>query len=120
MIGKQKNAELHERRQQKLEAGLMSARYPGVASIVIAMKYYEKGHGSSLLQRTVNFFPGSAAYFLMDCLEGKCVDGGFDFDPIIYTMVKGHLESAKGELVCPGNDSPGHRRIDYKIAIRYC
>ncbi|MEW6116145.1 MAG: hypothetical protein AB1553_04500 [Nitrospirota bacterium] len=119
MISKQKNAERLERRQQKLDAGLISARYPGVASIVIAMNYYKRGSSPSFMQRTVNFFPGSAAYFHMECMEDKCIDGGFNLEPIIYTMVKGHQESANGELTCAGNDSSGHRRIDYKIAIQY-
>ena len=119
MTSKQKHAEQQERRQQKLDAGLISARYPSVASIVIAMDYYRRGDSPLFMKRTVNFFPGSAAYFLMDCLADKCTDGGFDFEPIIYSMVKGHLESGKGELSCRGSNSSGHRRVDYEIAIRY-
>jgi hypothetical protein len=119
MSSKQKNAERLERKQQKLDAGLISARYPGVASIVIAMNYYDRGSDTSCMQRTVNFFPGSAAYFLMECMGDKCIDGGFDLEPIIRTMVKGRLKSANGELVCRGSGSSGHRRIDYKIVIQY-
>ncbi|MEW5744200.1 MAG: hypothetical protein AB1805_01990 [Nitrospirota bacterium] len=119
MISKQKNAERLERRQQKQDAGLLSSRYPGVASIVIFMNYYRRESGPSFMQRTVNFFPGSAAYFLLECMEDKCIDGGFNLEPVIYTMVKGHQESANGELACPGNDASGHRRIDYRIAIKY-
>lgn len=119
MIGRQRNEERLERRQQKLDAGPLSARYPDVASIVIAMDYFKKGSGPAFMQRTVNFFPGSAAYFLMECMGERCVSGGFDFEPIIHTMVKGRVESAKGELLCPGNDASGHRRVDYAIAIQY-
>ncbi|MEW5746277.1 MAG: hypothetical protein AB1805_12670 [Nitrospirota bacterium] len=119
MMSKQKNAERLERKQQQIDAGPVSARYPGVTSIVIAMDYYKKGPGPSFMQRTVNFFPGSAAYFLMECMGDKCIDGGFDLEPIIHTMVKGRQESASGELACPGNDASGHRRIGYRVAIRY-
>ena len=119
MTSKQKHAEQQERRQQKLDAGLMSARYPNVASIIIEMDYYKRGYSPLFMKRTVNFFPGSAAYFLMDCMGDSCTDGGFDFESIIYTMIRGHLKSGKGELSCSGNNSPGHRRIDYKIAIQY-
>lgn len=119
MISRQKNEERLERQQQKLDAGPVADRYPDVASIVIAMDYYKKGSGPSFMQRKVNFFPRSAAFFHMECMGEKCVSGGFDFEPIIHTMVKGHLETAKGELVCPGNDASGHRRVDYEIAIQY-
>lgn len=118
MISK-KRAEQQEKKQLRLDAGPISARYPDVASIVIAMDYYRKGQSPSFLQRTVNFFPGSSAYFLMDCMEDSCTNGGFNLEPIIYTMIKGRQEAAKGELACTGNESSGHRRIDYKIAILY-
>lgn len=119
MISKQKSAERAERRQQKLDAGTMSSRYPEVASVVITMNYYQKGSASALIQRTVNFFPGSAAYFLMECLKHDCVEGGFDLEPVITTMVRGRRESDSGEIVCPGNNAAGHTRVDYKIAIQY-
>ncbi|MEW5746280.1 MAG: hypothetical protein AB1805_12685 [Nitrospirota bacterium] len=119
MISKQKNAERSERRQQKIDAGLMSARYPNVASIVISMNYYQKDIGHAIMQRTVNFFPGSAAYFLMECMRNDCIDGGFDLEPVIHTMVKGRKRSGRGELVCNGNDSAGHAKIDYSVAIEY-
>ncbi|HEX8949815.1 MAG TPA: hypothetical protein VF790_12670 [Dissulfurispiraceae bacterium] len=119
MISKQKSAERLERRQQKLDAGLLSARYPNVASIIIEMDYYKKAHSPLFMKRTINFFPGSAAFFLMDCMAESCTDGGFDFEPIIYTMVKGHVESGKGDLSCSGSNSSGHQRVDYRIAIQY-
>ncbi len=119
MVNKQKNAERIERKQQKVDAGLLSARYHDVASIVISMDYYKRGAGPAFLKRTINFFPGSSAYFLMECMEDSCIDGGFDLDPVIRNMVKGRLTATRGELVCTGNESSGHRRIDYEIAIQY-
>jgi hypothetical protein len=117
MISK-KRAEQLQRNQQKLDAGPISARYPSVVSIVIAMDYYRKGQIPSFLQRRVNFFPGSAAFFLMDCMSDSCI-GGFDLEPVIHNMVRGHEKSAKGKLACSGSDFSGHRLIDYKIAIEY-
>lgn len=119
MISKQKNAERGERRQHKLDAGPLSARHPEVSSIVIAMNYYQKETPHAIMQRTVNFFPSSAAYFLMECMRPDCVDGGFDLEPVITAMLKGRQKSGKGELVCPGNSGAGHTRIDYTISITY-
>lgn len=116
MLSRQRNAEKFERKQQKLDAGLMSSRFPDVATIVISMDYYYEDSGLSFMQRTVNFFPGSAAYFHMECMKHGCVHGGFDLEPVIRTMLKGHKTSSKGELVCHGDD---RTRIDYKIAIQY-
>ena len=119
MSRKEKEAERSERKQQRVDAGLMSTRYPSVASIVVVMNYYQRGMIPPIMKRTVNFFPSSAAFFLMECMKYDCIDGGFDLEPVIATMVRGRLESGSGELVCQGNDSSGHAHIDYNIAIHY-
>lgn len=119
MSNKLKNAERLERKQQKADAGLMSARYPDATSVIIYMNYYQRSTGQSIMQRTVNFSPSSAAYFHMGCIRHDCINGGFNLEPVITTMMRGRLESSKGELVCPGNDSSCHARIDYKITIQY-
>jgi len=119
MISEQKNTERSERKQQKIDAGLLSTRYPYITSIVITMDYYQKGAGPVLMKRTVNFFPGSPAYFLMECMRNDCTKGGFDLEPVIAMMVKNRLESGDGELTCPGNNASGHARISYKVAIQY-
>ncbi|MCL4458125.1 MAG: hypothetical protein M1147_00110 [Nitrospirae bacterium] len=119
MVSKQKNVARLERKQHKADAGLMSTRYPNVASVIIFMNYYQKSTGRTIMQRTVNFLPGSSAYFHMECMGYDCVDGGFNLEPVINTMMKGRLKSGKGELLCAGNDSSSHTRIDYKIDIQY-
>ncbi|NCO84310.1 MAG: hypothetical protein COZ31_08270 [Nitrospirae bacterium CG_4_10_14_3_um_filter_44_29] len=119
MSSKLKNAERLERKQQKADAGIMSERHPDVASVIIFMNYYHGSSAQVIMQRTVNFFPGSATYFNMECMKRDCIDGGFNLEPVIAKMVKGRLKSAKGELACAGKDSPGHARIGYKISIKY-
>jgi hypothetical protein len=119
MVSKPKNDERAERRQQKIDAGLLSERYPHISSIVITMDYYQKGAGTVSMKRTVNFFPGSSAYFLMECMRNDCINGGFDLEPVISRMVKGSSKSGDGELTCPGNNASGHTRINYKVAIQY-
>jgi hypothetical protein len=119
MVSKQKNIARLERKQHKADAGLMSAHYPNVASVIISMNYYQKSTGRTIMQRTVNFSPGSLAYFHMECMGYDCVDGGFNLEPVVKKMMKGRLKSGKGELLCSGNDSSSHTRIDYKIDIKY-
>ncbi len=106
-----------ERMQQKRDAGSMSKNFPGVAGIVINMTYSQKGIRSIL--RTVNLFPGSDAFFRVDCLSRDCVDGGFDLTHVITTMIKNHRAETKGALNCESSDSPAHSDIVYNIAIKY-
>lgn len=97
----------------------MSERYPNVASVIVAMNYYNGSSGQVIMQRTVNFFPNSNAYFKMECMKRDCIDGGFNLESVIAEMMKDRLKSGKGELVCAGKDFPGHARIGYKISIKY-
>jgi hypothetical protein len=114
-----KNAARMERRQRKLDAGLVDAQFPEVAGIVVNMTYNQKGIQKSL-PRVVNFFPSSSALFRIDCLNKECVDGGFDLTQVITGMIKNHKGAAKGELCCEG-DSPSadHSTIAYEVAIKY-
>jgi hypothetical protein len=108
-----------EKNQEKLDAGFVSTHFPGVAGIVISMMYKQKGVANPI-QRIVNFFPGSYAFFRLDCLSDDCVDGGFDMSRIITSMIRNHREGAEGELGCddtgPRTD---HSNIAYEVAIQY-
>lgn len=119
MNSKLKNSERLQIKQQKADSGLMSERYPNVASVIVAMNYYHGNTAQAIMQRTVNFFPNSNTYFKMECMKRDCIDGGFNLESVIAEMMKGRLKSGKGELVCAGKDSSGHARIDYKISIKY-
>ncbi len=108
-----------ERNQQRLDAGIVSKRFPGVASIVISMMYKQKGIASPI-SRIKNFSPGSYAFFRVDCLSKDCVDGGFDMTRIITSMISNHSETSKGELGCDDSGPrPDHSNIVYEVTIQY-
>jgi len=108
-----------ERKQHRIDAGIMSEHYPEVATIVINMKYKQKGIANPI-QRTLNFSPDSYAFFKVDCLSNDCIDGGFDMSWIITSMIRNRSELSKGELGCDDNGSrPNHSNIVYEIAIQY-
>ena len=118
MIYRNNKASL-ERKQQKLEAGLVSKYFPEVARIVVGIIYKQKGLAKPIL-RTLNFYPGSCAYFEVSCLSDDCVDGGFDLTQLLTSMVRNRSEEAKGELGC--NDSgprANHSHIAYEVDIQY-
>jgi hypothetical protein len=118
MNNREKHAARSERKQQKIEAGLVAAIYPNIESIIITMMYSQKGIRQSL-PRTVNFFPGSYAFFTVDCLSKECVQGGFDFARIMNSMVNNRKETSKGEFRCVGGPVIDHSAIVYEVAIQY-
>lgn len=108
-----------ERAQQRIDAGTISAQFPGVASIIISMLYNQKGIKKAL-QRTLNFSPCSYAFFRVACLNKGCGDGGFDLTQVITTMVGNHKEAVRGELSCESDiPSVDHSAIIYNVAIQY-
>ena len=73
-----KNEAREELKREVLSAGLMAERFPSVSSIVVKMNY-KRGRTAALL-RTVNFLPGSPAFFRISCLGEGCERGGLDRD----------------------------------------
>ena len=118
MFSKNNQARI-ERNQQKMDAGFVSTHFPEVANIVISMMYKQKGIANPI-DRTLNFFPGSHAFFRLDCLSDDCVDGGFDLSQTINSMIRNHREAAEGELGCDDSGPrPDHSNIVYEVAIQY-
>jgi hypothetical protein len=111
-----------ERTQQRLDAGLISKRFPEVSSIVVDMKHHRKGITAILLLRTLNFSSDCHAYFHVECLNRDCKDctEGFDLDQVVSAMIRSHELSREGELDCEGNGlTSGHVNINYKVTIQY-
>lgn len=112
----------HEAREElmrkKLDAGLISDRFPETLHIVVRMKYVKEGNTSLL--RTLNFYPGSHAFFRMSCLGEGCVDGGLDLTRVITTMIRNRQTSAKGKLSCKNKDPDAvHANIAYEVSMKY-
>lgn len=111
------------KKQARLDAGLVAERFPKVSGIVINMTYYHNAENPVLMQRKVNIFPNSHAYFNMECMIKGCENGGFNLKPIIRKQIKERKRSAKGTLTCKGkNNGRGtsdHASISYEINIKY-
>jgi hypothetical protein len=109
-----------EKKQQRIESGLVSEHFPGVSSIVIHVTNSYKGIIPETILRTFNFWPNSYAYFNIECLSEDCRDGGFDLSRIISTMIRNHNNAEEGKLMCDsGNLSSDHSSIYYKVSIVY-
>ncbi len=107
-----------ERKQQKIEAGLVSELFPKVAEIAISMVYSQTG-ALEPLSRKINFFPGSSAVFRINCLCSECVEGGFDFTQIISAVVGARKTAAQGKISCERCSAPECSDVEYTITVKY-
>jgi hypothetical protein len=107
-----------EKKQQKIDAGLLSELFLKVKEISISMIYSQTGVLEPL-SRTINFFPGSYAVFKLSCLCSDCVEGGFDFTKIISAMVGTHKTASKGRISCEGCSAPKCSDVAYTATIKY-
>lgn len=113
-----RNAAWMERQRQILAAGLVSERFPSVSSIVVTMNY-NRGRNSALL-RTLNFYPGSPAFFKVSPLGDEGADGAPDLTNFISRMIGAHQGSAKGEVSGGrGDEVIVHPNVEYEVAITY-
>ena len=120
MTSREKNVAKMEKKQQRIESGLVSEHFPGVSSIVIHVTNSYKGIIPETILRTFNFWPNSYAYFNIECLSEECRDGGFDLSRIITMMIRNHKNAEEGELMCDsGNLSTDHSSIYYQISVVY-
>jgi len=114
---------MEQKKQARVDAGLVSERYPKVSGIVILITYYHNAENPVLMKRTINVFPSSYAYFIMECMIKDCEKGGFDLTSVVNKQIKQQKKSVKGEMVCKGKTANGnssnHASITYEINIKY-
>ena len=85
-----------ERKRQMLDAGLISDRFPDVSSIVVTMDY-SRGTFSAV-HRTMNFYPGSHAFFKISSLGEGSDEGGLDLTRFIHKMIGSRVKVGEGRL----------------------
>lgn len=113
---------LEERNRQMEATELMSARFPGVRSIVVTMNYV---HGAgSPVRRTLSFYPENHAFFRIGPPGQERDGGGIDLTYLIHRMVRSRDRVGAGDFTRrpegegSAQESAGHRG-DYRVAITY-
>jgi len=113
---------LELKKNNMLAAGLVSERFPDVASIMFRMTYFQKTADPVLMTRTISFFPTNYACFHLECMREECTDGGFDLAPVVAGLVKKNKKTVSGKIVCNGKSEDllrGHASIAYEVSIQY-
>ncbi|MDA8170600.1 MAG: hypothetical protein M0033_04205 [Nitrospiraceae bacterium] len=121
-INTEKNARRLELIQKKLDAGLLSEKFPEISSVTIHVIQFYGMTGPVFMERTINMVPGSNIYLLhMPCMGEKCVNGGFDLTSKVEDLVRNNRKSGKGKMLCQVTDASGasHASISYDISIKY-
>ena len=107
-----------ERKRQMLAAGLVADRFPDVSSIIVTMEY-SRGTFSAV-HRTMNFYPGSPAFFKITSLGEGSDEDGLDLTRFINKMIGSRQRSAKGVFSGDRKDPENiHPNVDYEVAITY-
>lgn len=117
----QKYAEKLKRDESRSIADAISERFPGVSGISVRIIYHGNNGNPVLMVRTVNYFPSTDAYFVMQCFRKECTGGGFDLGPKISGLIKNKERSGKGKMECKGSDpsAPCKAGISFEINVQY-
>lgn len=110
------------KKKKQALAGFVEDVFPTVSGITIQMKYVHKAIVPIVMDRTINVFPSSHAYFHMDCMVKGCEKGGYNLTPVISGMIKKKKRVGKGELKCCGKNGSipsDHAVVSYEINIKY-
>ena len=114
-----------ELKQKKLDAGLVSERFPNVSGMEIKMTYFQRTMYSDsdklLMLRTITVVPDSAAYFHMQCMTKEC-EHTYNLLRTINGLVKNKKKKASGKIYCSGKENglkANHACMDYEITVKY-
>jgi len=108
------------------EAQSMRERLPQVEQLVLSIGFTDR-HGIGTYSPQMRSLSAAAkAFFAIPCPRTLCLDGGFDLDPIILTMLDANQTASAGILTCQGWVDPGraedarcHLELRYEFQARY-
>jgi hypothetical protein len=109
------SVEAEARRQQELEAGLVSERFPKVKLIKLEVRFHD-ATGAQVQRRIRELPPDAYAIFEMKCpLDSTPLD----FKPIVTRMIHDKEKKKAGEMKCAGSQIDTQHSAAYQIDIDY-
>ncbi len=107
--------EAEARRQQEIEAGLISEKFPTVKKIRLEVEFHD-ATGARVQRRCRDLPPEAYALFDMKCpLDSTPLD----LKNIVTRMVHDRETKKRGELKCAGSQTETSHNASYHIDIDY-
>ncbi len=95
--------------------------YPAIRRITLFVAFEETDSESEPNYQQIIFTADSGAAFRLDCSRDDCSGGGFDFTPIVDSMVHTGELMVHGKLACHGTLGAGGEgcslQAEYRIII---
>lgn len=109
------SVEAEARRQQEIEAGLVSERFPKVKLIRLEVRFHD-ATGAQVQRRIRDLPPDAYAIFEMKC---PLDSSPLDLKPVVTRMVSDKEKKKSGELKCAGSQGDAQHNAVYQIDIEY-
>jgi hypothetical protein len=113
-------------RRAYAEALSLRERFPAVEEIVFEMAFTDLKSMGTYSPQMRSLSASAKAFFAIPCPRTLCLDGGFDLDSIIASMLGSGGTKAGGTLECQGwldPARPEHARcllqMHYRLHVRY-
>jgi len=107
--------EAEARRQQEIEAGLVSERFAQVKKIRLEVRFFDSS-GAQIQRRIRELAPTDYAIFEMKCpLDAT----PFDLKSVVTRMVQDREKKKSGEVKCAGAQSESQHKAIYQIDIEF-
>jgi len=108
------------------DAHSVRERFPTLEHLVLDLTFTDvTGFGTYSPQKR-SLSASAKAFFAFACPRTLCLDGGFDLDPIILTMVDADRLTSTGVLQCHGYVDPSRAenarcllQLQYRLQARY-
>ncbi len=109
------SVEAEARRQQEIEAGKISERFPQVRKIRLEVEFHD-ATGARVQRRCRDLPTDAFAIFDMKCpLDAT----PFDLKPVVTRMIADHIKERSGEVKCDGSRPGSEHSTSYQIEIEY-
>jgi hypothetical protein len=109
-------------RRAYAEALSLRERIPQVEQIVLEMAFTDLQEFGTYSAQKRSFSPSAKACFAIACPRTLCLDGGFDLDTVVGTMLARGATTAAGTLECQGritSTHPEHARCLLQLHYRF-
>ena len=127
--GKQKDSFTRQRemwRRAYADAHSLRERFPKVDQIVLDIAFIDPKRLGTYSPQLHSFSASAKAFFAIACPRTLCLEGGFDLDAIVRTVLAGEARTSAGSLECQGWIDPTHPgkthcllQMHYRLEVRY-